>query len=270
MARALPLDEELQQLLTDHVSQGLSADEHALLQERVADHPGLSDNELEQAAVVAALAFRQGDEREHQMPQALRSRLLDSAPRSNSGEVVYLKPRPLAEPAKREAKPARWFGATGWAAAAALALALVVMRPDVSIEPSRSALLAESGDVIQWSWRTENDVANGYEGVAGDVVWSDSAQAGYMRFAGLPVNNPAESQYQLWIIDPARDDVPVDGGVFDAQAGEIVIPIQAKLAISDPKAFAITLEKPGGVVVSEGPLLLIAAVGERPPNDVAS
>ena len=268
MARTLPLDEELQQLLTDHVSQGLSADEHALLQERVADHPGLSDNELEQAAVVAALAFRKRDEREHQMPHALRSRLLDAAPKPNSGEVVYLKPRESAEQAKPAPAPARWFGATGWAAAAVLALALVVIRPDVSNEPSRSELLAES-DVVQWDWRTENDATNGYEAVSGDVVWSDSAQAGYMRFSGLPVNNPAEAQYQLWIIDPARDDVPVDGGVFDAQGGELVIPIQAKLAISDPKAFAITLEQPGGVVVSDGPLLLIAALGER-PNDVAS
>ena len=42
--------------------------------------------------------------------------------------------------------------------------------------------------------------------------------------------------------------------------GEVVIPIDAKLRVGRPTAFAITLEKAGGVVVSDGPLLLVAAV----------
>ena len=33
------------------------------------------------------------------------------------------------------------------------------------------------------------------------------------------------------------------------------------LMITDPEAFAITREKPGGVVVSAGPLLVVAAAG---------
>jgi hypothetical protein len=60
-------------------------------------------------------------------------------------------------------------------------------------------------------------------------------------------------QYQLWIFDAARDQrYPVDGGVFDvpANAGEVVIPIRASLMVRKPAAFAVTLEKPGGVVVS--------------------
>lgn len=268
MASALPMDEELQQLLTDHVSQGLSHSERAILQERVAEHPGLRPTELEQAAVVAALAFQRQDDRPSQLPHQLRKQLLDAAPRPSAGEVVYLNSRQDSAKPSAPSRPSGWFSATGWAAAAALALALVFIRPEVQQAPTRAALLAQAADVVQWNWRTENNAANGYEAVAGDVVWSDSAQAGYMRFSGLPANDPLQAQYQLWIIDPTRDDVPVDGGVFDATGGEIVIPIQAKLAISDPKAFAITLEKPGGVVVSDGPLLLIAALGER-PQDVA-
>ena len=70
-------------------------------------------------------------------------------------------------------------------------------------------------------------------------------------------------QYQLWIVDPERAAQPVDGGVFDVQAGtrEVIIPINAKLAVNNPAAFAITLEKPGGVVVSAGPLLVVASAG---------
>ena len=84
-----------------------------------------------------------------------------------------------------------------------------------------------------------------------------------MRLTGMPANDPATSQYQLWIVDSDRDVNPVDGGVFDIPpgGGEFVIPIDAKLRVSGPEAFAITREKPGGVVVSAGPLLVVAAAG---------
>ena len=53
----------------------------------------------------------------------------------------------------------------------------------------------------------------------------------------------------------------MDGGVFDVEdaSGEILIPIDAKLRVIDPAAFVITAEKPGGVVVSAGPHLILAA-----------
>ena len=73
-----------------------------------------------------------------------------------------------------------------------------------------------------------------------------------MLFNGLPVNNPAEFQYQLWIFDRRQDErYPIDGGVFDVQAdGSVVVPVAAKLRVNEPYLFAVTIEKPGGVVVS--------------------
>jgi hypothetical protein len=79
-------------------------------------------------------------------------------------------------------------------------------------------------------------------------------QQGYMTLSGIPANDPTQAQYQLWIVDPARDaDAPVDGGVFDipADGSPVVIPIAAKLALNNPQAFVITLEQPGGVVKSK-------------------
>ncbi len=83
-----------------------------------------------------------------------------------------------------------------------------------------------------------------------------------MRLRGLPANRAAVEQYQLWIVDPSRDERPIDGGVFDIPGGvdEVIVPIDAKLRADKPTVFAITLEQPGGVVVSDGPLLVIAAV----------
>ena len=74
-----------------------------------------------------------------------------------------------------------------------------------------------------------------------------------MRLAGLAVNSPDEFQYQLWIFDEERDErYPVDGGVFDMPAGggaaEVVV--RATLDVAEPTLFAVTVEEPGGVVVS--------------------
>ncbi len=73
-----------------------------------------------------------------------------------------------------------------------------------------------------------------------------------MRLRGLPVNDAAKLQYQLWIFDGGRSHKqPVDGGVFDVGQGETLVPIRARLDVRQPKLFAITVEAPGGVVVSE-------------------
>ena len=41
--------------------------------------------------------------------------------------------------------------------------------------------------------------------------------------------------------------------------GEVIIPIEAKLAVAKPKLFAITVEKPGGVVVSKRERIVLTA-----------
>ena len=84
-------------------------------------------------------------------------------------------------------------------------------------------------------------------------MWDPATQRGFAHFVGLAPNDPALRQYQLWIFDGSRDKrYPVDGGVFDipAAATEAVIPIHAALPVMSAKAFAVTVEKPGGVVVS--------------------
>jgi hypothetical protein len=93
----------------------------------------------------------------------------------------------------------------------------------------------------------------GGAGASGDVVWDPATQRGYLHFVGLASNDPAVHQYQLWIFDGTRDQrYPVDGGVFDipANATDVVVPIHAALAVHKAAAFAVTVESPGGVVVS--------------------
>jgi anti-sigma-K factor RskA len=114
----------------------------------------------------------------------------------------------------------------------------------------RAVLLAKSGTLKISLGATKDPAA---AGVSGDVVWDPATQRGFLHFAGLAANDPAVQQYQIWIFDSGRDDrYPVDGGVFDvpANVGDIVIPIRAALMVRKPAAFAVTIEKPGGVVVS--------------------
>lgn len=140
--------------------------------------------------------------------------------------------------------------------AASIALAMCIWLPGksnmrVSMVKQRDSLIASASDIIRSKWEsTKQGQPIGTE--LGEVVWSTASQQGFMTIQGLPINDVTIEQYQLWIIDPTRDDKPVDGGVFDiSSTGESIIPIRAKLRVDKPTVFAITVEKPGGVVVSD-------------------
>lgn len=156
----------------------------------------------------------------------------------------------------------RIAGAAGWLAAAALLAALLrgdpPKPPDLAPSPSLDAQVAalEAGGATITPW------AEG--GPAGDVVWSDQLNSGFMRIDGLDTNDPTVSQYQLWIFrgtDPGAEAHPVDGGVFDVlEVGEVIVPIDAKLDVGSAGLFAVTVEKPGGVVVSGRERIVAVAV----------
>lgn len=152
---------------------------------------------------------------------------------------------------------------SGWiAAAAVLIFALMVPRekPQPSPAQAETRLRAAAPDLIERKFAGVGD----FKQAAGSVIWSDQLQQGFMTLEGIPVNNPTQAQYQLWIVDPARDpDAPVDGGVFDipSDGSPVVIPIAAKLALNKPQAFVITLEQPGGVVKSKQEKVVALAKG---------
>ncbi|MEZ4307269.1 MAG: anti-sigma factor [Polyangiaceae bacterium] len=132
-----------------------------------------------------------------------------------------------------------------------------VVRDDTPAS-ARDSLLAVAG-TQKAPWTATKDP--GATGASGDVIWHNGVQRGYMRFTGLAPNDPSKTQYQLWIFDGERDErYPVDGGVFDVgPEGEAVVPIAAKLHVNKPTLFAITIEKPGGVVVSAREHIVLTA-----------
>lgn len=130
----------------------------------------------------------------------------------------------------------------------------------VETPESMRAALAARPDTARLPWKATRDAAGA--NASGEVVWNGALQKGFMRFRGLGANDPAKTQYQLWIFDADRNDDahPVDGGVFDVGPdGEVVVPIEAKLHVGKPKLFAVTVEKPGGVVVSKRERIVVTA-----------
>ena len=265
-------NEELMDLLTERALGNLTPSQETRLQ-ALLDEAWLDESDDIELALSAAMNAFGGAEfasDDDPMPDHLKMKLQADAARFFAGEgqadpvarIESARPRGRLEGDATRVH-ASWIARSGWAVAAALAIAMViVLRPETdpgTSDPAsaRETLLAEAEtEIVEWS----ESAIPAYGHVTGDVVWNDEKQTGYLRLTGMPGNDPAISQYQLWIIDPERDANPVDGGVFSIPPGaeEVIIPIRAKLEVSDPEAFAITREQPGGVVVSDGPMLMVA------------
>ena len=252
--------ERLLDLLEKRAFYGLSPDEQRELDQL----SGADDISLDLTASAINLAELVKVE---PMPTHLRSKVENDADVYFKNRVRALRPIVRDSPAKAGSNFWAWFG---WAIAAAACIALVANiyltrtnRPDLVgiITPTPTPALLTPEQMRQQLLSNASDLARADIGPgkmanikpSGEIVWSDAKQAGYIHVTGLPKNDPTKEQYQLWIFDENQDPkTPVDGGVFDVTAdGEVTVPINAKLKIKNPQVFAITIEKPGGVVVSK-------------------
>jgi hypothetical protein len=254
-----PKDERLDELLMKGATEGLTSGE--------ANEVVVRGGAYDQSYAVAAAALDLATLRIEPMPASLEARLLAQlesvAPGPGSGSA-------RAEPTSNiRALPRRdWTKWAGWLAAAAMVLLFVgsyargwlkapvaVSAPTLAEERARFIASAKDARVLPWT--PTKDLAG--EHATGDVVWSQSEQKGFMRFRGLASNDRTKAEYQLWIFDQSQE-YPVDGGVFDVGPdGEVVVPIHSKLPVGTPTLFAVTVEKPGGVVVSKRERIVVTA-----------
>ncbi len=91
------------------------------------------------------------------------------------------------------------------------------------------------------------------------AVWDPTRETGLLTVDHLAAI--ADNQdYQIWVVDPAYP-IPVDGGVFKPGAdGHAVLAFKGDKPIKSVAAFAISLEKKGGVPKAEGPIVLLGKV----------
>jgi anti-sigma-K factor RskA len=99
-------------------------------------------------------------------------------------------------------------------------------------------------------------LANSPEAVA-IAVWNPLKQEGTLKVEKLPALAGGQD-YQLWIVDPQYPN-PVDGGVFtvDPNTGDQRLTFKANQPVKSIAAFAVTLERKGGVPKAEGPFVLL-------------
>lgn len=259
------------ELLAKRALEGLDPAEQAEL----AALGAADDDSYDLAAAAVVLATLPAEA----MPQKLAARLLDLT--TSSDIVPLLARRRRRGPGPGPNARSRGLALAGWlVAAASLLLALAalwwatrerpprlvylpppppVKAPVLTPAEERARLLAERSDAATLPFQATPDPAG--RGASGDLVWSASAQRGFMRLVGVQPNDRQRFQYQLWIFDKERDQrYPVDGGVFDVEsAGEVVVPITARLRVAQPALFAITVEPPGGVVVSKRERIVLTA-----------
>ena len=262
-------DEAMIDLLVKQVTEGLSSAEQRELDVMDSETASAYLRDFERAAAAVTLA---GSAETEALPAELAQRIAHQADQHFAAAVSGGAARVRDLNVARAARRSRGGAAGWWAAAACLVLAVfgwlrspppepavVSVTPPLAAPPQpipltpaeeRTAMLANPSAVKGALGATKDPAA---KGVSGDFVWDPLAQKGFLHFVGLASNDPGVSQYQIWIFDGAREQkYPVDGGVFDVPAGsdEVVIPINATLNVSKPVAFAVTVEKPGGVVVS--------------------
>ena len=257
-------EDRLMELLIEKGERALTDQESVELRSLLQQSEGWHVNDFDYAAAAAHVAL---DPPTEAMPEALKARIIgDAVHRATTMQTTGAAPsqRDLvtqsagAAPAANDNKPqtGRILTWMGWATAVAAAVVAVVGWQDQLIAPPelaemRSALVETDSSIMKVAWtKTEDPLGTK---VTGDVVWSDERQEGYMRFAGLPKNNPTEAQYQLWVFDKEGDArYPIDGGVFDVNTdtGEVIVAIKTAIKVNKATLFAVTLEKPGGVVVS--------------------
>lgn len=284
MSAAPSNSERLLELLADRATGGLAVGGAAEIDRLLADHPAMNEDEMELCA--AALMLAEVGPVEQGLPAHLAQRIeADAQRRLESMRAVgpvSEAPRSIPFPRTRpsDARAGSIPAWSGWLAAAAALLLAVIgwwprgsttapqsgttggsvtgTAPPVARSPAQGLadLLRVDPSALKVAWvmpapDSPDPACAG--GCAGEVVWSNTLQKGFMVFKGLAANDPSTSQYQLWIFDKDRpESTPVDGGVFDVTGtGEVVVPIDAKLKVGEPILFAVTVEQPGGVVVSK-------------------
>ena len=258
--------ERAEELLISRALGTLDRDERIELDALLQLDPSLDDDRFELVAASLDLAL---DGTDATMPDHLRQRVQSDAD-------VFFGVRQQADihvlPNRRPV-PGRGRESWAWQSLAVAAVLVLMVWVGSSLRSGDDVVdgtvlyerTVASDDLVRWDWVGTEDPTVGDP--AGDVVWSSDAQQGVMKIGGLASNDPGEFQYQLWIFDRTRDErFPVDGGVFDVPEGAdtVYVPIEAKLDVDTPYLFAITVEKPGGVVVSSRERIAFVA---QPPQE---
>jgi anti-sigma-K factor RskA len=234
------ISEEQQDLAALYVLGSLDANETAEFEATMRKDSGLRAlvNDLRESS--AALALSAPD---RQPRPALKQRIL----------------RDIAmEKSRDPGSSARWTSGLPWAIAAVLMIFAGFLAYD-RVQLRRELEQAKNADPLASAKFVALAPANGAPtGAKAMVVWEPDRQTGVIRISGLPAAGSGKD-YQLWAVDEDHKD-PVSAGIVHVDANGVAsVRFKPVVEARRVKAFALSLEREGGVPKAEGPILLVGS-----------
>ena len=148
------------------------------------------------------------------------------------------------------------FGWIPWAIAAALAVFCGLLALDRVRLERELADIRGSDPLMQTTFYTLAPSAPAPADAKATVAWQPGRQSGVIRISNLPAAQPGKD-YQLWAVDAEHKD-PISAGIIRVdQNGVAQVRFKPVEKAEHVKAFAISLEREGGVPKKEGPILLV-------------
>jgi anti-sigma-K factor RskA len=177
-------------------------------------------------------------------PPSLKQRIM--------GEIAMETKRVVPMPTRQRAA----FGWIPWAIAAGLAVFCGLLAVD-RIRLERQLADTRAVDpLMQTTFFTLAPSAPAPADAKATVAWQPGRQSGVIRISNLPAPQPGKD-YQLWAVDAEHKD-PISAGVVRVDKNGVAqIRFKPVEKAEHVKAFAISLEREGGVPKKEGPILLV-------------
>jgi anti-sigma-K factor RskA len=176
-------------------------------------------------------------------PASLKQRIM--------GEITTKRVVPM--PARHAS-----FGWIPWAIAAGLAVFCGLLALDrVRLERQLADMRAVD-PLMQTTFFTLAPSAPAPADARATVAWQPGHQSGVIRISNLPAPQPGRD-YQLWAVDAEHKD-PISAGIVRVDKNGVAqVRFKPVEKAEHVKAFAISLEREGGVPKKEGPILLVGS-----------
>jgi anti-sigma-K factor RskA len=176
-----------------------------------------------------------------QPPASLKQRIMREI---TTKQVVPMPPQQRAS-----------FGWMPWAIAAGLAVFCGLLAVD-RIRLERQLADTRAVDpLMQTTFVTLAPSAPAPADAKATVAWQPGRQSGVIRISNLPAPQSGKD-YQLWAVDAEHKD-PISAGIVRVDKNGVAqVRFKPVEKAEHVKAFAISLEREGGVPKKEGPILL--------------
>jgi anti-sigma-K factor RskA len=233
------ISEEQQDQAALYALRLLDADEHAAFESELRANTELRDlvRELREAAADLALTTPS-----LLPPASLKQHIMREI---TTKQVVPMPPQQRAS-----------FGWIPWAIAAGLAVFCGLLALDRARLERQLADIRAVDPLMQTTFFTLAPSAPAPADAKATVAWQPGRQSGVIRISNLPAPQSGKD-YQLWAVDAEHKD-PISAGIVRVDKNGVAqVRFKPVEKAEHVKAFAISLEREGGVPKKEGPILLV-------------